>query len=361
MTTLLDTLRILAALAVFLGHTNFFWFFGQSSIGPQNGQDYVVIFFVLSGFVIAWSVDKKKDLKFSQYGFDRLTRLWTVALPALVIGFCLDHFGAKINPQNYNSILSTNHTESKLAISAFFLHESWFFSVRPGSNGPFWSLSYEFFYYWIFGSVILLPTTSKKIIGTLTAALIAGPKILLLFPCWLIGSLAYHACKSKSRWLNIYLSLALMVPSGWYLFVTLKERWFTWNPWDIPGLGLPPLFYSAKFYDDYLIALALAAFIVGISYWLTMEKQMKGPLTSTIKHLAGCSFSLYAMHFPAMAFLGSITALSLLEDLNIIGGIFSVLVFCYLFSLIFERPLIIYRTRLLSLFPQFAKKCGIRS
>ena len=152
-----------------------------------------------------------------------------------------------------------------------------------------------------------------------------------------------------------------MVPSGWYLFVTLKERWFTWNPWDIPGLGLPPLFYSAKFYDDYLIALALAAFIVGISYWLTMEKQMKGPLTSTIKHLAGCSFSLYAMHFPAMAFLGSITALSLLEDLNIIGGIFSVLVFCYLFSLIFERPLIIYRTRLLSLFPQFAKKCGIRS
>jgi peptidoglycan/LPS O-acetylase OafA/YrhL len=192
----------------------------------------------------------------------------------------------------------------------------------------------------------------------MTVALIAGPKILLLFPCWLVGCLAYYACKFKSRWLNFYLSLALMVPSGLYLFVTLKERWSNWSPWDIPGLGLPPLFYSAKFYDDYLIAVALAAFLVGFSHWLTMEKRIKGPLASTIKHLAGSSFSLYAMHFPIMAFLGSMTASSLLEDVNIIGGIFFL---CYLFSLIFERPLIIYRTWLLSLFPQFATKCGIRS
>ena len=166
MSGLLDLLRITATLGVFLGHTNFHWFCGPSSFGPQNGQDYVIVFFVLSGFVITWSVDKKKNLTFNQYAFDRLTRLWTVALPALAIGFCLDHFGSKINQQNYDTILSTSHIESKFAISAFFLHESWFYSIRPGSNGPFWSLSYEFFYYLIFGSIVLLPTTSKKIIGT---------------------------------------------------------------------------------------------------------------------------------------------------------------------------------------------------
>ena len=61
---LLDTLRIFAAIAVFLGHSNFPWFFGGGEIGPKNGQDYVIIFFVLSGFVIAWSIDKKKRINF---------------------------------------------------------------------------------------------------------------------------------------------------------------------------------------------------------------------------------------------------------------------------------------------------------
>jgi peptidoglycan/LPS O-acetylase OafA/YrhL len=41
---LLDTLRIFAATAVFLGHSNFPWFFGGGEIGPKNGQDYVIIF-----------------------------------------------------------------------------------------------------------------------------------------------------------------------------------------------------------------------------------------------------------------------------------------------------------------------------
>jgi peptidoglycan/LPS O-acetylase OafA/YrhL len=361
LTTLLDILRIVAALAVFLGHTNFIWFFGTSSIGPQNGQDYVVIFFVLSGFVIAWSTDLKKNLSFNQYVFDRLTRLWSVALPALAIGFCLDHFGSKINQQNYETIISTSHIESKFAISAFFLHESWFYSIRPGSNGPFWSLSYEFFYYLLFGSIVLLPTTSKKIIGTVIATLVAGPKVLLLFPCWIIGVLAYHLCRFKFRRSNIYLSTALTVTSGWYLFVTLKDRWSNWNPWDIPGLGLPPLFYSAKFLDDYLIAVALAAFIVGLSYWLTLEKKKEGPVSATIRHIAGCSFSLYAIHFPVMAFIGSMAASSVLEYLDIIGAILLVAGFCYLFSFIFERPLKFYRSCFLSFFPQFAKRCGIRS
>ena len=112
---------------------------------PQNGQDYVVIFFVLSGFVITWSVDRKKEYHFGQYLFDRLIRLWSVVIPALALGLVLDYFGRSIHPQTYGSIFSAEHLELKVLLSGLFLHESWFFSIRPGTNGPFWSLSYEFF------------------------------------------------------------------------------------------------------------------------------------------------------------------------------------------------------------------------
>ena len=212
MSLVLDTLRILAATAVFLGHTNFPWFFGGGEIGPNNGQDYVVIFFVLSGFVIAWSIDRKKELTFSQYTFDRLTRLWSVALPALIVGVALDFWGRSINLETYQHIFAARYLEAKILVSSVFMHESWFFSVRPGSNGPFWSLSYEFLYYMIFGSIMLLPSLKCKLIGGLLWILIAGPKILLLFPCWLIGCLAYYGCKFIR--INIFLATFFVLLSG---------------------------------------------------------------------------------------------------------------------------------------------------
>ena len=102
---------------VFSGHVN--------GIGPQNGQDYVIVF-VLSGFVISWALDRKINYNFNQYLIDRLSRLWSVAIPALLIGCCLDYFGKGIHSQTYVNIINTNYSELKFIISGPFLHESWF-------------------------------------------------------------------------------------------------------------------------------------------------------------------------------------------------------------------------------------------
>ena len=211
----------MAAIAVFLGHTNFYWFYCGHIVGfgPNNGQDFVIIFFVLSGFVIAWSIDQKKGYQFRQYLFDRLTRLWSVVLPALILGLLLDHIGKSIHPQTYRSIFSEDQLKLKVLLSSLFLHESWFFSIRPGSNGPLWSLSYEFFYYMIFGTIALLPTLKSKIIAGVFFCTIAGPKILILFPCWLAGCLSYWWCK-KIR-LNLVISFTLLLISGFFLYFIL--------------------------------------------------------------------------------------------------------------------------------------------
>ncbi len=360
MSVLLDFLRLFAAIAVFLGHTNFYWFFcgHVAGFGPQNGQDYVVIFFVLSGFVITWSVDRKKEYHFGQYLFDRLIRLWSVVIPALALGLVLDYFGRSIHPQTYVSIFSAEHLELKVLLSGLFLHESWFLSIRPGTNGPFWSLSYEFFYYMIFGTIALLPTLKSKVLAGLTFCIIAGPKILILFPCWLMGYLSYLGCK-KFR-LNSVVSLVLLLICGFSLYSILGPRWSSWSPNDFPGLGIAPLFYSAKFLDDYSLAVLIGVFLISASRWFTLDAKPSGWIFSFIRNCSKCSFSLYAIHFPLMAIGGALLASGHLKGFSHLQGTLLVFGSCCLFALLFEFPLKQYRKLVLKALPFLSYKCGIR-
>jgi peptidoglycan/LPS O-acetylase OafA/YrhL len=361
LSSLLDFLRFSAAIAVFLGHTNFYWFFcgNLNGIGPQNGQDYVIIFFVLSGFVISWSIDRKKDYHFKQYLFDRMVRLWSVAIPALCLGAVLDHFGRSIHPPTYGNIFSENHIGLKYLISGLFLHESWFFSIRPGSNGPFWSLSYEFFYYLIFGAIALLPTLKSKLLVGLAFCLVAGPKVLILFPCWLLGCLSYWGCKKLRP--NTLVSLVLLASSVYFLISTLAPRWATWSPANFPGLGDAPLFYSAKFLDDYAIAFALGLLLLSLSRWFTLEIKPISWLSTLIRTCSKCSFSLYAIHFPLMAFLSAIWADGLLRNVSHLQATLLVFLCCCVFALLFEVPLKWYRVLIIRTLPLLSQKCGIRS
>lgn len=361
MSVLLDFLRLFAAIAVFLGHTNFYWFFcgNYSDLGPQNGQDYVIIFFVLSGFVISWSIDRKKDYHFKQYLFDRIVRLWTVVIPALCLGAVLDHFGRSIHPQTYGNIFSADHLGLKYLVSGLFLHESWFFSIRPGSNGPFWSLSYEFFYYLIFGAIALMPTLKSKLLVGLSFCLLAGPKILILFPCWLMGCLSYWVCK-KFR-INSVVSLVLLIISVFLLYSLLAPRWANWTPNDFPGLGIAPLFYSAKFLDDYALAVLIGVFLISASRWFTLDAKPSGRISSFVRTCSKCSFSLYAIHFPLMAFGGALFASGAIKGSSHLDATLIVLASCCIFALLFEFPLKWYRSLIIRTLPFLSQKCGIRS
>jgi peptidoglycan/LPS O-acetylase OafA/YrhL len=361
LSVLLDFLRLFAAIAVFLGHTNFYWFFGGqvSGMGPENGQDYVIIFFVLSGFVISWSIDRKKDYHFNQYLFDRMVRLWSVALPALCLGLFLDHFGRSIHPQTYGHIFSPDHLGLKYLASGLFFHESWFFSIRPGSNGPFWSLSYEFFYYLIFGSFALLPSLKSKLLVGLALSLVAGPKIIILFPCWLVGCLSYWGCKKLKP--NALISFAIFICSLYFLVSTLAPRWTSWSQSDFPGLGVHPLFYSAKYVDDFAIAFALGSLLLSLSRWFSLERNSISLLSTLIRACSKCTFSLYAIHFPIMAYFSAIWASGSLRNISHLQATLIVFMSCCVFALLFEIPLKWYRSLIVRNFPFLVQKCGIHS
>src|SRR5437868_2819379 len=77
------------------------------------------------------------------------------------------------------------------------LHEVWRLNLVPGINGAFWSLSYEAFYYLMFG-IIFYGRQTQKWLAVGLLLLLSGPVIAALFPVWGMGFLAYRLCKART-------------------------------------------------------------------------------------------------------------------------------------------------------------------
>lgn len=88
--TYLDLLRLLAALAVFLGHASFPEFTGHTIRMPdQLPHEAVIVFFVLSGYVISY-VAQEREARAGSFFVSRAARIYSVAIPALIITLVVD-------------------------------------------------------------------------------------------------------------------------------------------------------------------------------------------------------------------------------------------------------------------------------
>jgi len=131
----LDALRFGAAFTVFLSH----YAAGRISGGLLWRFDYgrtaVIVFFVLSGFVIAW-VSDTRERTLEEYGLSRIARLYSVIIPAFILTAVLDWLGKEIDPGLYARGWGhiTAHPVMDYALSAVFLGESWTARVLPGFN-----------------------------------------------------------------------------------------------------------------------------------------------------------------------------------------------------------------------------------
>jgi peptidoglycan/LPS O-acetylase OafA/YrhL len=150
----------------------------------------VTVFFVLSGFVIAYATDRGEDTAVS-YGVSRASRIYSVALPALFVTFLLDRIGQDFRPEFYTSAWGYESAGQwfSFPICAVFLNEIWFFHISPGSDLPYWSLGYEVWYYIIFGVFLF---SRRKWLMVSAILLLVGPKIVSMLPLWLFGVAAYR-------------------------------------------------------------------------------------------------------------------------------------------------------------------------
>lgn len=289
----LDLLRIGAAFTVFFGHLSWEKLSGGALWQIQVfAHDGVIVFFVLSGFVIQHVVaQKEKGLR--DYAVARLARLYSVVLPALLLTVVCDSLGKAINADVY---ALEGQTEPLLRVlaSALFLSQSWGWNLSTLSNYAFWSLPYEFWYYVIFGAFVFL-RGAQRTFWVAAGCLMAGPAILVYFPIWLFGAAAYRASQ-RYRLGGLQAKLLFAGSSIAILGVLALE-----------GRGmiarsnlsyLPPAFSVVDFMTGAVIAMNLfaASFIAIPLYWVGRP----------IAFIAGFSFALYLFHLPLLHLGGAI-------------------------------------------------------
>lgn len=277
----LDLVRFLAAVCVVFYH-------GWPVLFPDShikwpGHEAVVVFFVLSGYVIAHAATRP-GVTVSTYVSHRVARIVPVAWLALILGLLLSMY---LLPKSQWSALAFPSL-----VNAFFVGQSGWAFLNAPLNPPYWSLNYEVWYYIIFGCWLFAPLKWRNVL-TILAILIAGPKILLLFPIWLYGVWLYHrmpVMKVKTAMLVFLVTLTLGALGTWMnLSDILRTALYA---------AFPPawrLHFSTQFLYDLLLGVVVTFNFASVAA-LASTVGVPKLAARVIRLVAGYTFSLYVFH-----------------------------------------------------------------
>jgi peptidoglycan/LPS O-acetylase OafA/YrhL/protein-tyrosine-phosphatase len=297
----LDLVRFLAAFLVLLHHARFLYNPG----GPlfSLGHEAVIVFFVLSGFVIAY-VAETKERSLGDYAIARLARIYSVVLPAIILTGALDYFGYMINAEAYlPGAQAWDQIPVRVVSSLLFLNQVWFVSIQLFSNVPYWSLGYEVWYYVGFALVTYIGGRRGWWLFILLAVLI-GPKVLLLMPLWWGGVYLYRskALRGMSQGLAWGLLLLSALGFGGYLYFGLAA-WAKGVSLSLFGPELTrELVSSKRFLSDYYLGLCVVAHFAALRVICERYREVPAALAGPIRSLAGSTFTLYLLHQPLIFF-----------------------------------------------------------
>ena len=317
---LLDLVRGLAALIVLVSHWRNYLFqdYPQLSAHPpavklfylltSAGHQAVVIFFVLSGYLISGSIFRMIDRgtwSWSAYLLHRFVRLWIVLIPGLLLCVLWDCLGLHFHlaPALYGGAYYNHMTRDiPTLLSPRIFAENLFFlqGVRGlpmlGSDGALWSLANEFWYYLLFPLGLIaawrpnrpLVSTPTRIACAFLFGLIAWfvrGGILWMFPVWLAGTVLCLLPTLRLSPQTRLLAGALYLPILYAL-----SKWQTLSV------------MSA----DYFLTAATCALL----YILLSATGPCRPSTGerASRKLASFSYTLYVVHMPFLLFLTAIVA-----------------------------------------------------
>ena len=230
---LLDVLRLASAIVIAAAHLTQ----SYSSTGwpdlTENGRPALVMLFLLPGLVIRYVTVIRRG-RMTDFWVDRISRVYSVVVPALVFTVIASYLAMRINPAYYlpNWGVDSGRPLLRLGLNLIFMAQSWNLTFGLFSNTPFWTLSYEVFYYVFYAVTFYLGGIRRGFWLVIVAAL-AGQHILLLLPLWLLGCLAHDIYqrardpKISFKKLNlIFLSLAVsgvfLVPAIFRLLLYLR-------------------------------------------------------------------------------------------------------------------------------------------
>ncbi|MCS0584528.1 acyltransferase [Massilia pinisoli] len=290
----LDCARGCAALAVVVAHFGFFHIFDDAQIAaiPDFGREAVIAFFVLSGFVIAYSAEHK-NVTARSYVVARAARLYSVVLPVLALSFLLATFVRDVLQLRVEDGYELRRPWLYIPFHLAFLGDVWHFVERPPWLIPYWSLDYEAWYYVLFGVFHYLRGPRRWIAAGAVLAFV-GPRLWLLLPVWLSGVALY-------RLHNRLTFGPAIARAGWLLSVVLIGLWGWLDPepylrgvaqglWPFAGIRMGS---ADRVLADYAVML-----LVLLNFACARQAGFDGLLrvARPIRFLAGHTFTLYLSH-----------------------------------------------------------------
>lgn len=296
---LLEAMRGLASVYVLLHHiVDKSWSPFGLPLGQcfRFGQEAVIIFFILSGFVIQYSSQRKKDLTFGAYFKARFFRIYCIFIPALFISYLT----ACIGSESLENIQA-----GKLIGNVLMLQDV--SALKPGvlidtykGNAPLWSLAYEWWFYmlfWPFRNILAKHTGASILTFSLAAtAYLFFPhfslRIVSYMAIWWSGSLIAIGMQENNSIFKTYWKafLTVLAPSLILTFGTLAMK----GP-DVlkGGLGVHPILEIRHFWSACLIL--LIAFI-----WQALRISAPVKLIKPFILIAPISYALYIVHYPIL-------------------------------------------------------------
>jgi peptidoglycan/LPS O-acetylase OafA/YrhL len=362
---LLDLIRWISAFMVAAGHT---WaatapqtqgFFNRLLWAlAETRHSWVIVFFVLSGYLVGGNALLRADrFDFRAYAIARFSRIYIVLIPALLLTAGLDGLAHHLDPHSpvYTAVWREGlfggtppfDRYSPREIAASLLSLENVLAQPIGSDGPLWSLGFEWIFYFCFPPLMLLADAAAGRLGggkaggrlwlarggvlaLSVAALVLrhAPYAALLWLIWIGGAVA-HVLVHRGRW-----------PAA--------LRW-AGAAVAVLGFGL-----SARIdyhFSDVLIGFGFVAFLA------RFPEGERGLNPALDRALASASYSLYVTHLPVVAFVcllfmgtGALTpdgatsglglAIMLAATAITVGAV------CAIFYLLFERNTDALRRRL---------------
>lgn len=301
----MDAWRFIAALLVVVSHARDVAmqpYGGQLALAPFYamtgfGHSAVILFFVLSGFWISRSALGRIHAPdfWKRYLLDRLTRLLIVLIPALALGGLLDWLGSRwLNLPIYSGglgILSLPEdigARLDLRVAAGNLAFLQTIAVPPfGTNGPLWSLAWEFwFYLWFAAGAVLL--IRRRFSFALLSLLVGYFNVGIVwgFCAWMVGFGLLLAVQQGGAW-PILRGVKAWIAGSLALSVFLAVLAFSRRA-------------DSQFFD-FVLAISFAVLLYA-------SLRLKLPFPESFDWMArygrNSSFSLYVIHFPVLIFAG---------------------------------------------------------
>lgn len=292
----LEALRGLAALYVFFGHT----LKGRIAFGSKHfdlalsfGQEAVMLFFLLSGFVIYFSSSAKPKESFRDYFARRWIRIYPIFFIALALTWVIG--GAPLNRALLFPLLGNLCMVQDFA---FAKPGVWVDSFM--GNSPLWSLAYEWWFYVIFYPIFRFVSVQKQLMTVIGVSSV-GFLTVIVYP----NPISRYACYFIIWWTGVEMAksfltdgrvtLKRMTPSlialGVFLIPMLLVCAHQLHHGGQLSPGLHPFLEARHF------ASALA--LVGIGMlWANLKWVGFSRFLGWLTVFAPFSYALYVLHYP---------------------------------------------------------------